>query len=71
MGGRLARDMCDAAVVRDPEQKGAFGTLAAKARQRPPDRDRDLLEQILAIVGSSVQLAASRRSAAPRPSSAR
>ena len=39
--------MTDAAIVRDTEGKGALGTFAAKSWQGAPDRDHDVLKQIV------------------------
>ena len=42
-----AHDVVDAAVVRYAEQEGALGALAAKARQRLPERQGYFLQQVV------------------------
>jgi hypothetical protein len=41
--------MSDSPVVRDPEDEGPLGALTPEARQRLPDSDHDLLEQVFAF----------------------
>lgn len=54
-GGRrpLSRQVRDATVVRDAEHERPLRALAAKGRERAPDRNGNLLEQIVAFVPSS------------------
>ena len=46
-------DVRDRAVVRDAEHERAFRAFVPEARQRSPDRERDLLQQILTLAGSA------------------
>ena len=44
-------DVRQRAVVRDSVDEGAHRTVAAKSRQRPPERDRNLLREVVAPAG--------------------
>src|SRR5438067_2506898 len=48
-GAPPLRDVCDRAIVRDAEDECPFRTLAAKPGQRLPNRQSDVLKQIVAV----------------------
>ena len=59
-----AGDVTDATVVRDAKYEGTLRTLAAKSRQRAPNRNDDILKQVVAV-GGVARIA--RGDAAQRP----
>ena len=60
--GLAARDVREPAVVGDTEHERALARFAAKAVERAPDRERDVLREIVLIGGPRV-----RRDDAPEP----
>jgi hypothetical protein len=47
----LAGEKSDAPIVSDSKKKGSFGALAAKPFEGLPERDGNLLQQVVAIAG--------------------